>query len=511
MGNVHRAAELIDRLVAEGVREFCVCAGSRNSPLLVVLGARRDLRNYAFVDERSAVFFALGRWKLHGNPVAIVTTSGTAVAEMLPGAVESFYAEAPLVLVSADRPERFRGTGAPQSIEQPGIFGVYAETSLETWTRTKPLHINIEFDEPLIDAPFVDGEASAPCAPDAESVRVKGGAGEQSAAADERVRWGAKPLVILGAIARAQRDRVREFVAALGAPTYAEPLSGLREDPSLPLITAGERMIAQLDFDSVVRIGNVPTLRFWRDLESAPTPVVHFSDNRFTGLTHGELHPIAALPRGVTRVVRDEAFFERDRRQAAAFAAILDAEPESELAMVRALSQSLPLNARVYLGNSLPIREWDLTASREWRGVEYEANRGANGIDGQLSKFFGWCAPDADNVCLVGDLTTIYDLGAPWIVPQLGDVRFRIIVMNNGGGRIFSRVGSLKSVEPAVRRRVIENTHDVRFEQWAKMWNLEVTELLPDEAASARVWERYDSLWGSALSGVEHRASESPR
>jgi len=147
MGNLELARRLIDDVRAAGATEFCVCAGSRNSPLLVILSR---LNFFSFVDERSAAFFALGRAKLHGNPVAVVTTSGTAVAEMLPAAIEAYYSGIPLILISADRPARFRGTGAPQSIEQPGLFGVYAETSLEGWTRTKPLHLNIEIDEPLL-------------------------------------------------------------------------------------------------------------------------------------------------------------------------------------------------------------------------------------------------------------------------------------------------------------------------------------------------------------------------
>lgn len=301
-------------------------------------------------------------------------------------------------------------------------------------------------------------------------------------------------LVIIGGLARKQRERVREFVRTLNAPTYAEPLSGLREDPTLPLITAGERMIAHARFDSVIRIGNVPTLRFWRDLETRDTPIIHYSDLPFTGLTRGEMHSIEELP-SMTGT-RDEAFFARDREYAARFAKLLDEEPLSELAMIRALSNELAPATRVYLGNSLPIREWDLAATREPRGFEYEANRGANGIDGQLSTFFGWCEPRRDNVCVVGDLTAIYDLNAPWVVPQLGDVRFRIVIVNNGGGRIFSRVASLRAVEPALRQRVIENEHDVRFEHWAAMWNIEVTELGPDAEASQRVWARYDELWG---------------
>jgi len=148
MTNLAAARELVARVRSLGVDDFCVCAGSRNAPLLAVLA---DARVYSFVDERSAAFFALGRTKRDGKPVAVVTTSGTAAAELLPAAIEAHYSGAPLILVTADRPARFRGTGAPQSIEQLGLFGGYAATEVEGWDRRSPLHLNIEFDEPLID------------------------------------------------------------------------------------------------------------------------------------------------------------------------------------------------------------------------------------------------------------------------------------------------------------------------------------------------------------------------
>jgi 2-succinyl-5-enolpyruvyl-6-hydroxy-3-cyclohexene-1-carboxylate synthase len=151
MTNLERARRLLADLREAGVSAFCVCAGSRNSPLLAVIGSTAGVEVYSFVDERSAAFFALGRSKRDGRPVAVVTTSGTAVAELLPAAVEAFYSGVPLLLVTADRPARFRGTGAPQCIDQLGIFGTYAETHLDRWSRSKALHINIEFDEPLID------------------------------------------------------------------------------------------------------------------------------------------------------------------------------------------------------------------------------------------------------------------------------------------------------------------------------------------------------------------------
>jgi 2-succinyl-5-enolpyruvyl-6-hydroxy-3-cyclohexene-1-carboxylate synthase len=483
MTNIAEARRVIEEACRRGASDFCVCAGSRNAPLLAVL-AGSDLRIYSFVDERSAAFFALGRAKLTGRPAVVVTTSGTAVAELLPAAIEAHYSGTPLILITADRPARYRGTGAPQAIEQEEIFGVYA--------RGPVVHINIEFDEPLID----------------EVAESRGFAIAQQDTARPRHRETARPIVftrpllLLGGVTSPDCARVRDFARALNAPIYAEPLSGLREDPPLAhlLITAGERMIARGDFDGVIRIGNVPTLRFWRDLDESrrDLPLISFSALPFTGCSRGEVHPLEALPSDVTPREGDERFFADDRERAAAIDRILDDEPESELAMVRELSQTIPENARVYLGNSLPIREWDLAATRDPRGFEIAANRGANGIDGQLSTFFGQCDPTRPNVCVVGDLTAIYDSNAPWIVPQLdASIDWRIVIINNGGGRIFSRVPSLRILDAATRERIIENAHSIRFDHWAAMWGIEdrVTELRPDSEASRRAWEKYDALW----------------
>lgn len=147
MTNLGAARDLIERVRGAGVTDFCICGGSRNAPLIAVVTGNL----YTFVDERSAAFFALGRIKRDERPVAVITTSGTAAAELLPAAVEAYYSGAPLVLITADRPARFRGTAAPQSIEQIGLFGVYAATDFDRWNRRMPLHINVEFDEPLID------------------------------------------------------------------------------------------------------------------------------------------------------------------------------------------------------------------------------------------------------------------------------------------------------------------------------------------------------------------------
>src|SRR5699024_6194271 len=110
------------------VTDVVLCPGSRNSPLSLALLARKDLRVHTRVDERTAAFFALGLARVSGRHVAVVMTSGTAVANALPAMVEAHYSHIPLAIISADRPTRLIGTGASQTIDQQGIFDVYADT-----------------------------------------------------------------------------------------------------------------------------------------------------------------------------------------------------------------------------------------------------------------------------------------------------------------------------------------------------------------------------------------------
>ncbi len=133
MTNLEAARAVIERVRGGGVRDFCVCGGSRNAPLIKVLTD--------------------GRWPLAEaeNSSANGERPTANVFSFVPAAVEAYYSGAPLILITADRPSRFRGTGAPQAIEQVGLFGVYAATDFDRWNRRSPLHINVEFDEPLIE------------------------------------------------------------------------------------------------------------------------------------------------------------------------------------------------------------------------------------------------------------------------------------------------------------------------------------------------------------------------
>lgn len=140
-----------------GVIEYCICPGGRNSSFVTALDLMDSVKKYYWPEERSCGFFALGRSRITKRPVAVITTSGTAVGELLPSAMEAYYSGIPLLFITADRPRHFRGTGASQSAEQVGIFGLYApyrqdlaenETcNLHGWRKKMPAHINVCLEE----------------------------------------------------------------------------------------------------------------------------------------------------------------------------------------------------------------------------------------------------------------------------------------------------------------------------------------------------------------------------
>ena len=154
MMNIALSKKILQALAEKGVEDILICAGARNSPLVMQLQQSAGFRLWSFYDERSAGFFALGRSQRKQKPVAVITTSGTAVAELLPSSVEATYTQTPLIFVTADRPRSYRGTGAPQSIDQVGLFFKYVETCVDIAALKEGP------EEPLISA---CGQAKPPC------------------------------------------------------------------------------------------------------------------------------------------------------------------------------------------------------------------------------------------------------------------------------------------------------------------------------------------------------------
>ncbi len=547
--NKELAAHVLDEIFRAGVRELCVCAGARNSPLVSLLSQDARFRTFRHFEERSAAFFALGRIKAIGLPFAVLTTSGTAAAELLPATMEAHYSGLPLVLVTADRPRRFRGTGAPQTAEQVGLFGVYVEAGLDLagsermdiggWSRTRPLHVNVCFEEPLLEAADGPGARSGGQAASLMPTGQSEGAArhrltEARARVGEFLEVSRSPLVVVGALTPEERPPALEFLLALGAPVLAESLSGLREHPALqPLaLRAGQGALVRKAasggsvawMDGVMRLGSVPTLRLWRDLEGSlqRLPLLSLSSQPFSGagrgaFVHAPLAQVLGLLAAGVAPVRQETrladLLARDRALDTAVLHLLREEARSEPGLIHRLSEHIPAGARVFLGNSLPVREWDLAATRSPRDLEMGASRGLNGIDGQLSTFLGFSLEGRENWALLGDLTALYDMAAPWILRQLPSLRVHAVVINNGGGKIFDRMFA---------DAAFQNRHDLSFEHLARFWGLDyeawkavpdapppspgrgrsLTEIVPDEAATGRFWQAHDALMAGAGEGT---------
>jgi len=531
--NVERAVAAVSHTVSRlGVREVVVCAGARNTPILVAAARHPLVRCWRHFDERSAGFFALGRIKATKRPVAVVVTSGTAVAELLPSVIEGFYAGEPLVVIAGDRQAEWRGGGAPQSIEQAGIFGGYAlcadlrgeandgallDDVCLRWeeNRTSPVFFNLCFSEPLFDGGIaVDfGELG-------DEVITRDEPCFALSADDFAPRTG----VVVGQIDESDRRDVASALANLGLPVWAEVTSGLAVFPELAelLIPDWATFLHddELKPDQLVRLGGVPNGRFWRDLESLPeVRVTSVSEVGMRGL--GREQNVVIERRDVEDWVNawSKCGYRGDGDWIAAVLAKAAAEREvirecvaefstSEVGLMAKLLKAASEADVAFFGNSLSIREAQLVAGNELAG-RIHASRGANGIDGQLSTFIGSAVGAAEAWGVFGDLTTLYDFSAPWMLDQVdAATAWRFVVINNGGGKIFSRLPYLEALSDAEDALLVNDTSNVDFGDWARLWKMQhvvvkvpedfdqidatdsrvLVEIRPDAAASEAFW-----------------------
>lgn len=516
----HNCRELVlaslEAMALCGIVDISLCPGSRNALFVQLLDDDDRFQLHHWPEERSAAFYAVGRIKATGAPAAVITTSGSAAGELLPAMMEAHYSALPLLAVTADRPRRYRSTGAPQCAEQEELFGPYAAVALDLaagdpcplpllWNRRAPAHLNVCLEDPRGTEP--------PCPTATPTWRHL-----SDAAADHLAAFTAAsrhPLVVVGALAPWERPSVATFLRAWGAPLYLEAPSGLREDPSLAHlrlhIVEGlwERAAAaSYPIDALLRIGGIPTFRLWRDLDDkhVTCPLLSIDATPFSGSPRGDLICAAAgtllgsSPTPPPPQTPPTQLLDLDHRRWHHRLALFDSFPAAEPSLFHHLSRLIPTDALVFLGNSLPIREWDMAAVTSPPHPHVAVNRGINGIDGQLSTFLGMCIPSQPAWGVFGDLTALYDLVAPWILTQRPDLHVTLVVVNNGGGKIFERLFPQKA---------FLNSHSLSFAPLAEMWSLQyerwytipealpppftekstLIEVTPDAHLTARFWE----------------------
>ncbi|RRR77285.1 MAG: 2-succinyl-5-enolpyruvyl-6-hydroxy-3-cyclohexene-1-carboxylic-acid synthase [Candidatus Viridilinea halotolerans] len=314
----HWVATLTHHLIAGGVRAFVVCPGSRSTPLALAVARHPHAQVHVLLDERSAGFFALGLAKQTGRPAALICTSGTAAANFLPAVAEADLARVPLLLLTADRPPELRNNGAPQAMDQVGLFGARvrwfndlpcpdADPALLAFLRTVaarsvattmaapagPVHLNLPFREPLVPERELLKQLFAQMlrgGEDAGGEDAGGGSGAVGLLGNtEPLRITHSPrtatpallAALFSRLTAAQRGlilcgpncppglaaQVVPLAARLGFPILADPLSGVRCGPHSHRIVCAtydaflrdEAFVSQHAPDLVLRIGAMPT------------------------------------------------------------------------------------------------------------------------------------------------------------------------------------------------------------------------------------------------------------
>ena len=439
-------ATLVDEWLALGLSDAVVCPGSRSTPLALALAERSELRLHVRLDERSAAFFALGVALASGRPVLLLVTSGTAAAEVHAAVCEADLSSVPLIVVTADRPPELHGVGAPQTIDQAGLFGrvvreagdpgvarlevssSWRPLARRLWRRSRgegttpgPVHLNAAFIEPLVAS-----AGNLPRRVDTEAMTIS----------PERVTLslgGRRVLVVAGA--RSDRESVSQLLSAgaalVGDVTVVDALS------HADVLVRDGALAAELRPDLVIRLGGLPSskvlgqrLREW----AAPTISVRGVDEPADpdGLSD-------VVTRGRVEIAEgdraNEEYATRWRTLSEAVVQGLQSvERWCEPVVAGDVAREAKESARaLVVGSSMPVRDVEWWASD--RPERVFSNRGANGIDGVVSTLCG-VASVTPALGLVGDLTMLHDVSA--LVEGCPSGSATLVVLDNGGGGIFS-------------------------------------------------------------------------
>ena len=470
MGNATACARvIIEELISRGVRDVVLAPGARSAPLAYeCFEADRIglLRLHVRVDERTAGFLGLGLAKGYGAPTAVLTTSGTATANLHPAVLEAWHAHVPLIVITASRPRSVINTGANQSTDQDQLFGLHvrgfaalSDETLDhrTWrfelariitaatgSRTRmpgPAQLNVEFSEPLMPAEF----AWPPPAPELV-ITSSGALAEPKVLSD-----GTQTVIVAGDCQPDVGTNIADLAAEAAVPLFAEPSSNARR---------GEAALStyRLLLSSALAEGIERVVVFGRPTLSRPvTRLLSRDDIELVVVSaYADWIDPGRAASLVTDAVRlpqpgDRGWFETWRQADTVLRgrldALLAAQPYTTgPALAAALWASLGAHDVLFAGSSSPIRDLDLAPISSASPLVY-ANRGLSGIDGSVSTAAGIAlALERPTHALVGDLTALHDATGLVIGREEPRPDLRLVVANDDGGSIFA---TLEQGEPA--------------------------------------------------------------
>ena len=476
--------QLASLLLSKKISDIVLCPGSRNGPLIHTLAGCGQFDCRAVVDERSAGYFALGVAQAKKKPVVIVCSSGTAAINFAPAVAEAFYQKISLIVVTADRPAYWIDQLENQCIDQTELFRNFIkqscslpldESDCRLWSAAclineilntalsdapGPVHINFPLEEPLhqtVDAQLPDVKVI-----ENAQTRINLDETALTGVAEEIDR--ADKILVLAGQSPGNADLSRAltlFAQKTGAVVAAEHLGNLqmpsdcccvRPELLLGSISPGDAAVFQPDL--LITFGrhfvSKRIRQFLRDYK--PDKHIHVDAGGGHMDTYQALTRVCAMSPErffkqlagiqIQKPSQDYAGAWKDREQETLqiYKQYLDRAPFSDFTVCAGALRAVPEDSVIHLGNSSSVRYAVLNSGI--KGVTWLGNRGTSGIDGSISTAVGYasCSPGI-NTIILGDISFFYDSNGLWN-KYLGK-NLRIVLLNNGGGNIFSFVEDL--------------------------------------------------------------------
>jgi 2-succinyl-5-enolpyruvyl-6-hydroxy-3-cyclohexene-1-carboxylate synthase len=437
------AQVVVRQIIESGVTDVVISPGSRNAPLsLAFFAAAQEklITIHVRIDERTAAYFALGLIKSSGRAVPIVCTSGTAVANYHPAVLEAHHTNLPLLLLTADRPAMLRKTGANQTTEQARIFGksvrYFADVDGPVFPmelpldslRSGPVHINLQFDEPLL--PDSDSEWL-------KEIKLNPRPEKNSKKAGTLRLVGARGVVVIGHDRGGLNvEEILKFTKAIGWPVIAEdPLSFPDAIAHASIFLATQEIRSTLIPQSVLVIGRTTLSRSINAFINL-SPITYVVDQRIATVDSERAADrlFTQLPE-LQGVIHSEEWMAKWNKIAERAHKLIESlDGWNEAVIARTIAAEVADGTALFISSSRPIRDIEAFATPR-TGITTYANRGLAGIDGNISTALGIAFNHKSTVAVLGDLSFLHDLTG---LINNENINCRFIVINNDGGGIFS-------------------------------------------------------------------------
>ncbi|QAV21901.1 2-succinyl-5-enolpyruvyl-6-hydroxy-3-cyclohexene-1-carboxylic-acid synthase [Proteus hauseri] len=496
------AKVILEALTRHGLRHICIAPGSRSTPLTLAAANNSKLICHTHFDERGLGHLALGLAKATQEPVAVIVTSGTAVANLYPALIEAGLTGERLVFLTADRPPELIDCGANQAIRQQGIFASHPSKTLSLPRPTSDisaswlvstvdnamnelvhgaLHVNCPFAEPL----YGYDDANACPWSDAlgewwqnyhpwlqETITLSAATHPQWHRLCQK-----KGVVIAGRVSAQEGIEVAKWASQLGWPLLSDVLSQTGQPlPCADLWLNNPQAKSLLNqAEIVIQFGSSLTGKRLLQWQVGCSPKNYWIIDAIAGRLdpghhQGEKFTVSPLQWLAAHSAVDNLPWATALTEIAkqTYQQVKQATQNfGEAQVAHKLSTLLPKDGQLFVGNSLIVRLIDALGVLP-QGYPVMSNRGASGIDGLLSTAAGvHRATEKPTLTILGDLSALYDLNSLALHRQIYAPNV-IIVVNNNGGQIFSMLPT-----PAIQReRFYCMPHSLNFKHAAAMFGL---------------------------------------